>query len=70
MHMTETELNTTSGPVVDAERVSDRCELAYDRYCTGTGILVEDPYQADVRNNPGQMIVACAACLRELAADI
>lgn len=55
---------------VEAEIVSDRCELAYERYCTGTGTLVEDPYEADVNNTTGQMIVACDACLRELSNDI
>ena len=69
MCMPETQ-TTASGPIADAEIVSNRCELAYQRYCTGTGSLVEDPYEADVNNTPGQMIVACTACLHELALDI
>lgn len=31
---------------------------------------VEDPYEADVNNNPGVMIVACEKCLDALAAEI
>lgn len=57
------------GPVVDAELVDDECELGR-RGCTGTGELVEDPYEADVNNNPGQLILACPNCLQELSDDI
>jgi hypothetical protein len=67
MHSTEV---VPAGEIIDAEIVEDTCELSYDRFCTGSGELVEDPFEADVNNNPGQMIVACPACLAELAADI
>lgn len=45
------------------------CELKY-RGCTNDAQLVEDPYEADVNNNPGVMVWACENCIRELADDI
>lgn len=38
--------------------------------CTGIGRLVEDPFEADVNNNPGVMIVACEHCESEIAREI
>lgn len=46
-----------------------RCEVAGPG-CTGQGRRREDPYEADVKNNPGQMIVVCDHCYRELCNDI
>jgi hypothetical protein len=55
--------------IVDAEIVDDECQGAY-RGCTGVGTLREDPYEADVNNHPGQMIVICDHCYGELSDDI
>jgi hypothetical protein len=46
------------------------CEIAHERYCTKVAELREDPFEADVNNNPGVMVWACDACLQELAGDI
>lgn len=45
------------------------CEMEY-RGCTKDGRRREDPYEADVNNNPGVMIVICDNCYRELCDDI
>lgn len=45
------------------------CSLRSDG-CEGTGALTEDPYQADVMNNPGVMIYACAWCLEIMCDDL
>ena len=48
----------------------DGCQLRYS-VCTNTDVeLREDPYEADVNNNPGVLVLCCPACLGELAADI
>lgn len=48
----------------------DGCEIGRS-VCTNTGVeLVEDPYESDVHNNPGVLIMACPACLHELYLDI
>jgi hypothetical protein len=51
------------------ERIDGLCELRHCG-CTFDGQLVEDPYEADVNNTPGVMIVACDHCLGELSDDI
>lgn len=39
--------------------------------CTGKNVQrVEDPYDADVNNAPGVMIMACEACLQDLKDSI
>lgn len=55
--------------ILDAEIVSDECQSDY-RGCTGVGSLREDPYESDVNNHPGQMIVICDHCYGELCDDI
>lgn len=55
--------------IIDAE-ILGQCEIAFERYCTGTATLQEDPYEADVNNTPGIMIWVCDACLHEIAMDI
>lgn len=47
----------------------DQCQLRY-RGCERDGEWYEDPYQADINNTPGVMILACGHCLAELARDI
>lgn len=60
--------DTLEGELLDEEQ---DCQVAYQRFCTNTNVrLVEDPYEADVNNNPGQMIWACDACYDELRLDI
>lgn len=50
--------------------IVEDCELGYPD-CTNTDVeLVEDPYEADVNNNPGQLIMACPACLQDLSNSI
>lgn len=49
--------------------VTRDCELNRSG-CTHDARYVEDPYEADVNNNPGQYIWACDYCLNELALDI
>jgi hypothetical protein len=46
-----------------------QCEMNYDG-CTGRVRWREDPYEADVNNNPGQSILICDHCYRELCDDI
>lgn len=59
--------NAVDGELLDGQD----CGLAYDRHCTNTDVqFVEDPYEADVNNTPGQLIWACPPCLRELCDDI
>jgi hypothetical protein len=56
--------------VIDGEIVSGDCELGHS-VCTNTGVeLVEDPYESDVHNNPGQLIMACPECLQSLSDSI
>ena len=38
--------------------------------CTFDGVLVEDPYEKDVNETPGVMIIACEHCLQQLKDDI
>jgi hypothetical protein len=46
------------------------CSLRYN-VCTNTNVkLVEDPYEADVNNTPGQLIWTCDTCYNELCLDI
>ena len=55
---------------VEGELLDNECSLRYS-VCTNTHVeLVEDPYDADVNNTPGQLILACPECLVELALDI
>ena len=38
------------------------CKQGYSR-CTNTDVqLVEDPYESDVNNNPGQLLWTCPEC--------
>lgn len=62
----------TRTDIIDGELLDEQdCELGYDRYCTNTDVaLVDNPYEADVNNTPGQLIWACPTCLQELADDI
>lgn len=54
----------------EGELLNSDCSLGY-AVCTNRGVqLVEDPYEADVDNTPGQMILACPECLDQLALDI
>jgi len=47
--------------------IVEDCELGYSS-CTNTNVeLVEDPYEADVHNNPGQLIMSCPECLQDLS---
>lgn len=41
-----------------------QCELNYSG-CTGLGELREDPYEADVNENPGVYMIACNECAQE-----
>ena len=51
--------------VIEGVIVED-CELGYSN-CTNTNVeLVEDPYESDVNNNPGRLIMACPECLHDL----
>lgn len=51
--------------VIEGVIVED-CDLGYSN-CTNTNVdLVEDPYESDVNNNPGQLIMACPECLHDL----
>jgi hypothetical protein len=46
--------------------IVEGCELGYSN-CTDAKVeLVEDPYESDVNNNPGQLIMACPECLHDL----
>lgn len=39
--------------------------------CTNTNVeLREDPYEADVHNNPGQLLWLCPECEEQYALDI
>lgn len=51
------------------EENDDQCQLRY-RGCEGDGEWHEDPYESDVNDTPGVMILACDYCLTELADDI
>lgn len=56
---------------IEGELLTGQCSLAYTRFCTNTNVqLVEDPYEADVNDTPGQLIEACPECLEQLALDI
>lgn len=56
-------------PIIEGVIVGD-CDLGYSN-CTNTNVeLVEDPYESDVNNNPGQLIMVCPECLQELCNDI
>jgi hypothetical protein len=55
------------GELLDA--VQD-CDGGY-RECTNTNVeLVEDPYESDVNDTPGQMRWLCPECLQQLVWDI
>jgi hypothetical protein len=55
---------------VEGELLDGNCQLRYS-VCTNTDVeLREDPYEADVHNTPGKLVMACPECIRELAADI
>ena len=55
---------------IEGEVVTGDCSLTYP-VCTNTGVeLVEDPYEADVNNNPEQLIMECPECLQDLSNDI
>jgi hypothetical protein len=60
--MNELDVDTAiSGELLDTD---PDCSLAYQRCCTNRDVkLVEDPYEAEVNNTPGQLILACDACL-------
>jgi hypothetical protein len=49
---------------VEGLEIGGFCELAYPG-CTGLGELREDPYEADVNENPGEMMIACNECTQE-----
>jgi hypothetical protein len=55
--------------IIDSMLAEHACSLRYNG-CSGYGELVEDPYESDVNNTPGVMIMACARCLEELCDDI
>ena len=54
---------------IDPGELDEACQLAYFG-CSRDGALTEDPYEADVHNRPGVLIMACVNCLAEMAADI
>lgn len=56
-----------TGELLDTHQ---NCSLHY-RGCTNTDVtLVENPYEADVNNTPGQLIWTCGHCYNELCLDI
>ena len=57
--------------VLDGDVLDGReCEQGYSR-CTNTNVqLVEDLYESDVNNNPGQLIWACPECYEDICDDI
>lgn len=58
------------GEVLDGELLGGDCQ-ENRRGCTNTDVtLVEDPYEADVNNTPGVLILACPACLDAIALEI
>lgn len=55
---------------IEGEVLTDDCALGY-RGCTNTNVaLVEDPYEADVNDTPGVLVMACPSCLQERCDDI
>jgi hypothetical protein len=56
-------------PYVFDGKITEECELIYN-CCTVDATWLEDPYEADVNDNPGVMIRACPECYQELVWDI
>lgn len=59
--------------VFEGELLDDKhnCKIAFTRFCINSNVeLVENLYEADVNNNPGQLIWACPECLQELVDEI
>lgn len=61
---------TPAGEIPNGELLGSDCQ-ENRRGCTNTDVtLVEDPYEADVNNTPGVLILSCPACLDELCLEI
>ena len=53
------------GQVVEAEIVEEQCQLRFSR-CTNRDLqLVEDVYESDVYDTPGQLLMLCPNCAED-----